>query len=122
MQVILIAIGIYLLYRFIFGFVIPVIQTTNRVKKQFNDMKGNINPDYNRSQTPPEDANRGSFNKSTSGKPGAKEDYIEFEELRWPPGLKIAGFYFIIYQNTFSSAILVIINVFYRVFELGTVL
>jgi hypothetical protein len=33
------AILLYLLYRFIVGFVIPVVRTTSKVKKQFNAMK-----------------------------------------------------------------------------------
>jgi hypothetical protein len=33
------AILLYLLYRFVVGFLLPVIRTTSQVKKQFNAMK-----------------------------------------------------------------------------------
>jgi len=82
MQVILIAFGIYLLYRFIFGFLIPVINTTSQVKKQFSAMKEKMDEAYNQ-QAPRQQAaaNNAPLGKTTSGKPGAKEDYIEYEEL-----------------------------------------
>jgi hypothetical protein len=82
MQVILIAFGIYLLYKFIFGFLIPVINTTSQVKKQFTAMKEKMDEAYN--QQPPQQQapiNNAPLGKTTSGKPGAKEDYIEYEEL-----------------------------------------
>ena len=83
MQIILIAIGIYLLYRFIFGFVIPVIKTTSQVKKQFSAMKEKMEDAYQ--QQPNGKKARGShptpLDKTTSGKPGAREDYIDYEEL-----------------------------------------
>ena len=77
MKVVLIAIGIYLLYRFIFGFVIPVINTTRQVKKQFSAMKEKVEETY-KQQAPGTSAH---LDKTTSGKPGAREDYIEYEEL-----------------------------------------
>ncbi|MES2773441.1 MAG: hypothetical protein V4722_04630 [Bacteroidota bacterium] len=83
MQVILIALGIYLLYRFIFGFLIPVINTTSQVKKQFSAMKEKMEEAYNQ-QAPRQQAtaNHGThLGRTTSGKPGAKEDYIEYEDL-----------------------------------------
>ena len=84
MQTILIAIGIYLLYRFVFGFLIPVINTTRQVKNQFNSMKermetaqgSNGNADSFTAQSGTK-----AFTKTTSGKPASKDDYIEFEEL-----------------------------------------
>ena len=84
MQTILIAIGIYLLYRFVFGFLIPVVKTTRQVKSQFNTMRermettqGQPNDDANyQQQNSPK-----TFSKTTSGKPAPKDDYIEFEEL-----------------------------------------
>lgn len=39
MMIIFYAVMLYLLYRFIVGFVIPVVRTTSQVKKQFNAMK-----------------------------------------------------------------------------------
>ncbi|MEO7310181.1 MAG: hypothetical protein ABIX01_07290 [Chitinophagaceae bacterium] len=83
MQVILIALSIYLLYRFIFGFLIPVINTTTQVRKQFTTMKDKMEEAYNQ-QKPGQPATAGNaapLGKTTSGKPGATEDYIEYEEL-----------------------------------------
>ena len=85
MQILFIAIGIYFLYRFIFGFLIPVINTTSQVKKQFNAMREKVEEPHQRRNSS-SDATRHKHSKSslktTSGKPGAKEDYIDFEEVR----------------------------------------
>lgn len=83
MKFLLIAFGIYLLYRLIFGFVIPVIKTTNQVKQQFGAMKEKMEEVYNQ-QAGHQQAHANPaapLSKTTSGKPGAKEDYIEYEDL-----------------------------------------
>ena len=51
MNVFVLAILIYLLYRFIAGFLIPVIRTTSHVRQQFNNM--NKPPEEGPTQNPP---------------------------------------------------------------------
>ena len=70
---------IYILYKFIFDFIIPIYNTTKKVKKQFGDMQEKMQDQMN------------TFNKQTQqARPpvppvqtqGAKEDYIDYEEVR----------------------------------------
>ena len=65
----------YLLYKLIFDFIIPVYQSTKKIKKQFGEMQDKMQNDINRYQShqrpaPPE---------ATPKKEG---DYIEFEEVK----------------------------------------
>ncbi|MEO6288406.1 MAG: hypothetical protein ABIO76_00710 [Ginsengibacter sp.] len=66
---------IYILYKLIFDFIIPVYQSTKKIKKQFGDMQSKMQQDMN------------SFSKQQSTsqpKPETKKegDYIEFEEIK----------------------------------------
>jgi hypothetical protein len=72
------AILFYLLYRFITGFVIPVVTTTSQVKKQFHEMRRNA-------ETQQETyAGRGTTIKPVDQKPKYDVDgeYIKFEEIK----------------------------------------
>ncbi|CAN5309236.1 hypothetical protein BH09BAC2_BH09BAC2_05410 [soil metagenome] len=65
---------IYIIYKLIFGFVIPIYQTTKRVKKQFGEMNEKMNQQMNTEvpTTPP-----------TAAKPSSKnEEYIDYEEIK----------------------------------------
>lgn len=73
---------IYLAYRFIFNFLLPVYKTTKQVKKQFRDIHSRMN-DFGSQQ----ESNQRQYNpgNTQSSKPEAKEqvgDYIDFEELK----------------------------------------
>lgn len=68
---------IYILYQFIFEFVIPIYNTTKKVKKQFGDMHDKMQEQMN------------SFNKQQTSstpppvqKPTSKEDYLDYEEVK----------------------------------------
>ena len=69
---------LYLLYKLIFDFIIPVIKTTQQVKKQFGDMSTHMQEKMNGQQQP------ANFNTTTkAANPSAKnDDYIEFEEVK----------------------------------------
>ena len=79
----------YILYRFIVGFVLPVAKTARGMKKQFDQMKQQPGyaaneqaTDDNRKQTESFAGKDGDHQqRTTSGRKGAKEDYIDFEEL-----------------------------------------
>jgi uncharacterized protein YneF (UPF0154 family) len=65
---------IYLAYRILFGFIIPLYRATRQVKNQFREMNERMN-DYMKEQH--------SHSKQEPPKPGKKEgDYIEFEEIK----------------------------------------
>ena len=83
LRYILYAFLIYLLYKLVFDFLIPVIKTTRQVKKQFQDMQSRMN-DFNNQQPPNVNAS-GSKQDNTSKTTVKKEqpgDYIDFEEVK----------------------------------------
>jgi len=67
---------LYLLYKLIFDFIIPVYQTTKQVKQKVGEMQNRMNEQMKQQ------------NKGQSSSPGGegpkppREDYIEFEELK----------------------------------------
>lgn len=64
----------FLLYKFVFGFVIPVYKTTQKVKRGFRDMQERMKQPGNHPEQP------------SSPKPDKKKDkvgdYIDFEEVK----------------------------------------
>jgi hypothetical protein len=75
--------GLYLLYKLIFDFIIPVAQTTKQVKKQFGDMSSQMKSkmDEFNSQQQNQQKQTTTVNTTAASKPKA-EDYIEFEEVK----------------------------------------
>ena len=69
---------VYLLYRFIVGFIIPVVRTTSHVKKQFNSMKEQME-----TQQAGQQNGRSSVN-GVDQKPkyDVEGEYIKFEEIK----------------------------------------
>ena len=65
----------YLLYKLIFDFIVPVYNSSKKIKKQFGEMQEKMQNDINKYQ------NRENTVKteSSSEKEG---DYIEFEEVK----------------------------------------
>ena len=71
--------ALYLLYKLVFDFIIPVAKTTKEVKKQFGDMHSQMQEkmnQFNKQQQPP------SPKVNTTGSKPGTEDYIEFEEVK----------------------------------------
>lgn len=66
---------LYLLYKLIFDFIIPVYQTTKQVSKKMGEMQGKMNDHFNQPQ-PQANTNAEKATRS------AKDDYIEFEEVK----------------------------------------
>lgn len=74
----------YMLYRLVFGFIIPVVRTTRQVKRNFRDMQDRMNTQYG-----PQSGNAyngyGPQQQTTATAQAGKsddEDYIEFEEVK----------------------------------------
>lgn len=63
---------LYLVYKLIFDFIIPVYQTTKQVKQKVGEMQQRMNEQEKQ------------FNTTTTEKAprAAKEDYIEYEEIK----------------------------------------
>jgi hypothetical protein len=92
-DILFLAIVVYLLYRFVFNFLLPVFRATRQVREQFRNMQGPANDVGGSSQ--PGSARPGSSQRpfsgdaSSSGQTGNKrpskppaEDYIDFEEIK----------------------------------------
>jgi hypothetical protein len=85
------AIGLYILYKLVFDFIVPVARTTSNVRKQFRTMQeqmngqGGFNGYYNQTSganTASENHSGFSVNERHSRPNGNKEDYIDFEEVK----------------------------------------
>lgn len=70
--------ALYLLYKLIFDFIIPVAKTTKEVKKQFGDMHSQMQEKMNQFKDPIQTT---TTSKSTTSTP-KNGDYIEFEEIK----------------------------------------
>jgi hypothetical protein len=65
---------IYMLYKFIFEFIIPIYNTSRKVQKQFNQMQEKMNKQQQDAAAPP---------SSPTGKtPGTEGEYIDYEEVK----------------------------------------
>lgn len=71
---------LYLVYKLIFDFIIPVYQTTKQVNKKMGEMQTKMNDQFNQSAGSGGQSN--TSNASEKATRPAKEDYIEFEEVK----------------------------------------
>jgi hypothetical protein len=69
---------IYLAYRFIFHFVIPIYKTTKQVKKQFREMSSRMEDQMNQQQANQQTATPQPEKKNEQ----VGGDYIDFEEVK----------------------------------------
>ncbi|MBI5370812.1 MAG: hypothetical protein HZA79_02170 [Sphingobacteriales bacterium] len=79
MKYILWAIGIYILYQFIFKLVIPVYIASRKIKKGFREMQSRMQEQMQQQQQQGAAPHRETSQADPKHKAG---DYIEFEELR----------------------------------------
>jgi hypothetical protein len=73
---------VYLLYRFIAGFLVPLYRTTTTMRQQFRDVNSNPQAGGPSSNSP----NTGNKPNDQTGKPttgsGKVGEYIDFEEVK----------------------------------------
>ncbi len=70
---------LYLLYKLIFNFIIPIYLTSKKVKKQFGEMDAKMQDQMH--QYNKQNGNR--TNTTSSAKPvNKKEEYIDYEEIK----------------------------------------
>ena len=83
MNVFVLAILFYLLYRFIVGFLVPLFRTTGQMRQQFHNMKEQANRETDH---PPHPGNgtAGTNGMSDNPKSGSSKvgEYIDFEEVK----------------------------------------
>lgn len=67
----------YLLYKIVFGFIIPVYKTTRQVKKGLREMQQRMSEQMNAQEN---------YSTQSAPQPSSqkekKEDYIDFEEIK----------------------------------------
>jgi Sec-independent protein translocase protein TatA len=72
--------ALYILYKLIFDFIIPVAKTTKEVKRQFSDMSQQMQEKMNQQQAAQQQTN---YSGTTSTAPKSQhDDYIDFEEVK----------------------------------------
>ncbi len=69
--------ALYLLYKLIFDFIIPVYRTTKQVSRKVNEMQSKMSEQMEQKQN---NHYTGTSKEKTPGP--AKEDYIEYEEVK----------------------------------------
>jgi hypothetical protein len=79
MNVFVLAILFYLLYRFIGGFLIPLYRTTRHMRQQFHNMNNQANGQQANNTSNPGGPAEHSGTKTGSSKVG---EYIDFEEVK----------------------------------------
>ena len=70
---------LYLLYKLVFDFIIPVVKTTKQVKKQFGDMSAQMQEKMNQHQ---QQTNNFTAPKKPEAATSKNDDYIDFEEIK----------------------------------------
>jgi hypothetical protein len=71
---------LYLLYKLIFDFIIPVYRTTKQVKKQVNEMQGRMNEQMDQFQQ--QSGQTQPPHEKAAPKTADGHDYIEYEEVK----------------------------------------
>ena len=78
LKVLLLGFFLYILYRFVFEFLLPVYKTTQKIKKGFRDMQEQANQNMNNQQ---QETNTTAANSPSNDKEPLGE-YIDFEEVK----------------------------------------
>ncbi|MEJ7589181.1 MAG: hypothetical protein WKI04_16620 [Ferruginibacter sp.] len=74
--------ALYLLYKLIFDLIIPMIRTTQQVKKQFGDMSARMQEKINEQQRQTQTSPLNTNGKDAAPQGTKNEDYIEFEDVK----------------------------------------
>ena len=72
---------IYILYKLIFDFIIPIYQTSKRVKKQMREMNARMQEQMNR-ESHQNNQQQNTTAKTTKQEPVKHGDYIDYEEIK----------------------------------------
>ena len=70
---------LYLLYKLIFDFIIPIYQTSKKVKKQFGEMHSKMQEQMNQYNRQSSQQTQTSAPTTTEKK---REEYIDYEEIK----------------------------------------
>lgn len=81
MSYVIFAIVVYILYRFIFGFVLPVLTVSRKMQQGMRDMHSNMNSRPTTAEPTEADPRYTSSKTHKNTKPSSN-DYIDFEEVK----------------------------------------
>ncbi len=68
----------YILYKFVFGFILPVYKATKQVKNQFSNMQQKVKEQFNDFTNTTTETKESSTNTASKN---VKKEYIDFEEV-----------------------------------------
>jgi hypothetical protein len=71
----------YLLYKLVFGFIVPVYKTTKQVRREMGNMQEAIRQQYQQQQAAQQQTERVQYQQTTNNKVD-KGDYLDFEEIK----------------------------------------
>jgi hypothetical protein len=84
-EILFLVIVFYLLYKFVFNFLVPVLRTTRHVRQQFRNMRDGMGQQASQQQSdgqrPQPQPHAGPQERHSSTR-GPAEDYIDFEEIK----------------------------------------
>lgn len=72
---------LYLVYKLIFDFIIPMYTATKQASRKMSEMQSKMNEHFNQSAGSGGQQRQANATAEKPGRP-AKEDYIEFEEVK----------------------------------------
>ena len=97
-DILFLTIVVYLAYRFIFNFLLPIVRATHQVRQQFRNARGPVSDDFSGPKEPgraPGGSDAGGARRTSGSGSGAAgtgggkrsykppaEDYIDFEEVK----------------------------------------
>lgn len=73
---------LWLAYKVIFDFIIPVYQSTKQVRQQMGDIQARMREQFQQQQQTQQAGQQQQQRQQTSQQPADKGDYIDFEEVR----------------------------------------
>ncbi len=68
---------LYIIYKLVFGFIIPVYQTTKHLSKKMSDMQQQMKADNDAAIK-----NQNQATNKTGAKSSSSSDYIDYEEVK----------------------------------------
>ena len=81
-RVLLIILGIIVLYKLIFDFIIPVYRTSRSIRKQFKDMNQQMQEKMNQFNQANQANQQQATPQQQKKKTTSDKDYIDFEEVK----------------------------------------
>lgn len=73
---------LWLFYKIVFDFIVPVYQSTKQVRQQMHDIQDRMREQFQQQQRAQQAAEQQQQRATTQQRPADKGDYIDFEEVK----------------------------------------